>query len=207
MQTVHLIEEAGGTAFAFGADVSKEVDIVALIGAAVEQFGSLDVIFNNAGIPTPRPGAKLEDHTVEDFDRLTGVNLRGVFFGCKHAVIQFKKEGAGGVILKHGIGRRPRLLGRDRLRRDERRVEHGFVSRDEGALASERRYRVDLVEEHDVLGEPQGMRAALFRGTARLAKAGRVDGCATWEQSDVHCSFLCGGLRRAQRGWARRATG
>ncbi len=44
-------------------------------------------MFNNVGTPTPRLGAKLEDHTVEDFDRLAAVNLRGVFLGCKQAVL------------------------------------------------------------------------------------------------------------------------
>ena len=101
-ETVRLIEADGGTALPVLVDVSKEDDVVAMIAIAVQQFGDLDIVFNNVGIPTPRPGAKLEDHTVEDFDRLTGVNLRGVFLGCKQAVIQFKKQGTGGVILNTG---------------------------------------------------------------------------------------------------------
>nr|MDT0666265.1 SDR family oxidoreductase [Micromonospora sp. DSM 115978] len=59
-------------------------------------------MFNNAGIPTPRLGALLEDHTVEDFERLTSVNLKGVFLGSKHAVVQFKRQGGGGVIVNTG---------------------------------------------------------------------------------------------------------
>jgi NAD(P)-dependent dehydrogenase (short-subunit alcohol dehydrogenase family) len=101
-ETVRLIEAAGGTAVAHECDVSREDDVIALIASAVDQFGRLDVIYNNVGIPTPRLGALLEDHTVEDFDRLAGVNLRGVFLGCKHAVIQFKRQGGGGVILNTG---------------------------------------------------------------------------------------------------------
>ncbi len=68
----------------------------------MEQFGRLDIMFNNVGIPTPRLGALLEEHTVEDFDKLAAVNLRGVFLGCKHAVIQFKKQGGGGAIVNTG---------------------------------------------------------------------------------------------------------
>ncbi|WP_242424828.1 SDR family NAD(P)-dependent oxidoreductase, partial [Frankia sp. EI5c] len=83
-------------------DVSREQDVAAALDLAAERFGSLDVVFNNAGIPTPRLGARLEDHTVEDFERLTAVNLRGVFLGCKHAVIRFKRQGGGGVILNTG---------------------------------------------------------------------------------------------------------
>ena len=101
-ETVRLIEAAGGTAVPVPCDVSTEDDVIAAIGAAVEQFGRLDIMFNNVGVPTPRLGALLEDHTVEDFDRLAAVNLRGVFLGCKHAVIQFKKQGGGGVILNTG---------------------------------------------------------------------------------------------------------
>jgi NAD(P)-dependent dehydrogenase (short-subunit alcohol dehydrogenase family) len=54
------------------------------------------------GIPTPRLGMAFEDHSVEDLDRLSAVNFRGVFLGCKYAVIQFKKQGGGGVILNTG---------------------------------------------------------------------------------------------------------
>ena len=101
-ETVRLIEAAGGTAVAVESDVSKEDDVIAAIAAAVEHFGRLDIMFNNVGIPTPRLGMIFEEHTVEDFERLTAVNFRGVFLGCKHAVIQFKKQGGGGVILSTG---------------------------------------------------------------------------------------------------------
>src|SRR5215470_8933643 len=101
-ETAELIGKADGTAVAVQADVSAEDDVIAMLDAAVEHFGRLDILFNNVGIPTPRLGSKLEDHTVEDFERLIAVNLRGVFLGCKHAVIQFKRQGGGGVILSTG---------------------------------------------------------------------------------------------------------
>ena len=101
-ETVRLVERTGGAAVAVQCDVSDEADVIAVIDTAVEQCGRLDIMFNNVGVPTPRLGALLEDHTVEDFDRLAAINLRGVFLGCKHAVIQFKKQGGGGVILNTG---------------------------------------------------------------------------------------------------------
>jgi NAD(P)-dependent dehydrogenase (short-subunit alcohol dehydrogenase family) len=100
--TVREIEAGGGTAVPVECDVSNEDDVVGMVTATVDQLGGLDIIFNNVGIPTPRLGALFEDHTVEEFDRLVAVNLRGVFLGCKHAVLQFKRQGTGGVILNTG---------------------------------------------------------------------------------------------------------
>src|ERR1700744_6331320 len=70
-----------------------------MIAAAVDQHGRIDILFNNVGIPTPRLGLIFEEHTLEDFNRLVAVNLGGVFLGCKHAVLRFKDQGDGGVIL------------------------------------------------------------------------------------------------------------
>jgi NAD(P)-dependent dehydrogenase (short-subunit alcohol dehydrogenase family) len=101
-ETVRLIEEAGGTAVADQCDVSQEADVEATIALAVSTFGRLDIIFNNVGVPTPRPGLIFEEHTVADFDRLFAINAKGVFLGSKHAILQFKKQGDGGVILNTG---------------------------------------------------------------------------------------------------------
>jgi NAD(P)-dependent dehydrogenase (short-subunit alcohol dehydrogenase family) len=101
-ETVGLIEAAGGTAVAVATDVSNEDDVVAMIAAVVDAFGGLDILFNNVGIPTPRLGMTFEEHTATDFDKLFAVNVGGVFFGCKHAVVRFKEQGRGGVILNTG---------------------------------------------------------------------------------------------------------
>lgn len=101
-ETVAQIEAAGGSALAERCDVSQEPDVVSAIAAAVRHYGRLDIMFNNVGVPTPRPGLKLEDHSVDDFDRLVAINFRGAFLGCKHAVLQFKEQGDGGVILNTG---------------------------------------------------------------------------------------------------------
>ena len=101
-ETVRQIEEASGAAVPLGTDVSKEADVIAAVQAAVEQFGRLDIMFNNVGIPTPRLGMTFTDHSFEDYQKLTAVNVGGVFLGCKYAVEQFKKQGGGGVILNTG---------------------------------------------------------------------------------------------------------
>jgi NAD(P)-dependent dehydrogenase (short-subunit alcohol dehydrogenase family) len=96
------LEAAGARAVAERCDVSREADVAAAVASAVGHFGRLDIMFNNVGIPTPQLGMIFEDHSVEDFERLTAVNFRGVFLGCRHAVIRFKEQGDGGVILNTG---------------------------------------------------------------------------------------------------------
>jgi NAD(P)-dependent dehydrogenase (short-subunit alcohol dehydrogenase family) len=101
-ETTRLVEDAGGTAVAHTVDVSKEEEVAAAIAATVDAFGRLDVVYNNVGIPTPRLGMTFEEHTAEDFEKLYRVNVGGVFYGCKHAVIRFKEQGTGGAIVNTG---------------------------------------------------------------------------------------------------------
>ena len=101
-ETVRLVEAEGGTAVPQHCDVTVEADVTGAIDAAVEHFGRLDVMFNNVGISTPRPGLLFEDHTNEEWERLMSVNFRSVFWGCKHAVRRFKEQGGGGVIINTG---------------------------------------------------------------------------------------------------------
>jgi NAD(P)-dependent dehydrogenase (short-subunit alcohol dehydrogenase family) len=101
-ETVKLVAEQGGTAVGSACDVTREADVRDAIGTAVEEFGRLDVMFNNAGVATPRPGMLFEDHSDDDWDRLFAINLRGVFYGMKHAVTTFKEQGGGGAIVNTG---------------------------------------------------------------------------------------------------------
>jgi NAD(P)-dependent dehydrogenase (short-subunit alcohol dehydrogenase family) len=101
-ETVRLAELHKGIAVAQTCDVTREADVAAAIATAVRRFGRLDVMFNNAGVATPRPGMRLEDHTDADWDQLMSINLRGMFYGCKQAVMQFKQQGDGGVIVNTG---------------------------------------------------------------------------------------------------------
>jgi NAD(P)-dependent dehydrogenase (short-subunit alcohol dehydrogenase family) len=100
--TADEITFAGGSALPYQCDVSAEQDVIDMIDAAVAAYGRLDILFNNVGVPTPRLGSKLEEHSLDDFERLTSINFRGVFLGTKYAVIRFKLQGNGGVILNTG---------------------------------------------------------------------------------------------------------
>ncbi len=95
-QTAEQIEKAGGQALAVRADVSKAPDNLAMVERTVAQWGRLDILYANAGVPqSPTPVEEVDEAT---FDRIMAVNVRGVFLGVKYAVPVMKKQG-GGVIL------------------------------------------------------------------------------------------------------------
>lgn len=99
---VRTITESNGTAVAVTCDVSKAEDVDQAIRTAVDEFGRLDVMFNNAGIASNKVGVPFEEHTVGDIERLFAVNGWGVLHGCRAAVLQFKGQGDGGVIVNTG---------------------------------------------------------------------------------------------------------
>jgi NAD(P)-dependent dehydrogenase (short-subunit alcohol dehydrogenase family) len=108
-ETVAQVKAAGGEAIARTCDVSKADQVTALVAAAVEQFGRLDIMYNNAGITNPpRAGdigmRKLTMVEQDEIDLLYGVNVNGVIYGCQAATRQFQaqaKDGdtTGGVIV------------------------------------------------------------------------------------------------------------
>jgi NAD(P)-dependent dehydrogenase (short-subunit alcohol dehydrogenase family) len=77
------------------ADVSKEADVEALVKFAVDKYGKLDGIVNNAATIVVK---KVADITAEEWDLVIRVNLTGVFYGCKHAIRQFLKQGGGSIV-------------------------------------------------------------------------------------------------------------
>ncbi len=93
--TQESITAAGGHCLGVGVDVSDEEQVMGAIAETVQTFGRLDILFNNAGISILKP---ITETTEADLDKLLGVNLKGVFFGCKHAIIQMRTQG-GGIII------------------------------------------------------------------------------------------------------------
>lgn len=95
-ETVRLIKQNGNEASAVKADVSNAKDCEAMVNFAVEKYGRLDILFNNAGVPmVPTPVENIDEAV---WDRVLAVNLKSVFLGCKYAIPVLKKSG-GGVIL------------------------------------------------------------------------------------------------------------
>jgi len=77
-------------------DVSKPADVDAAFAQAVERFGSVDVLFNGAGLNLFKPLAEI---TEEDYDRTMGVNVKGTFLCCQRAIAQMLKQPSRGVIV------------------------------------------------------------------------------------------------------------
>jgi NAD(P)-dependent dehydrogenase (short-subunit alcohol dehydrogenase family) len=95
-ETVAEITKAGGEALAIRADVSKAPDIKRMVDEAIAKFGTLDIIYNNAGIEGD--SAFLSNMTEEQFDRVIAINLRGVFLGMKFALPHMMKARSGSII-------------------------------------------------------------------------------------------------------------
>lgn len=101
-ETVRLVEDQGGAATVVACDVTKETDVRTAISAAVSSFGRLDVMFNNVGVATPPGAGPFETYDDAAWQRLMDINLRGVFYGTKHAILQFKAQGSPGSIVNTG---------------------------------------------------------------------------------------------------------
>jgi NAD(P)-dependent dehydrogenase (short-subunit alcohol dehydrogenase family) len=95
-ETAELIKKSGGEAIFIKADVSNGEEVRKMIDRAVQEYGRLDILYNNAGIEGQQaPTAECPE---ENFERVISVNLRGVFLGMKYGIQQMLKQG-GGVII------------------------------------------------------------------------------------------------------------
>ena len=89
------INEAGGRAVFVRLDVTQESDWVDAIEVAVQRFGKLDILVNNAAIYRTVP---IEHTTEEEWDQILDINAKGVFFGTKHAIPAMRTAGGGSII-------------------------------------------------------------------------------------------------------------
>ncbi len=91
-------------------DVSDEAQVASTIERTVTHFGRLDMAFNNAGIRVPPSDAA--DETAENFDRVNGINLRGVWACMKHELHQMRMQGSGAIVNCSSLGGLVGLPGR-----------------------------------------------------------------------------------------------
>lgn len=104
-QVADEITEAGGTAIGFATDVSVEADVEAAVQSAVDEFGRLDIMFANAGVPPFGFGKiDLEDYSEEQWRATNKVNYDGVYFSGKYACRQMKTQGGGNIVVTVSAG-------------------------------------------------------------------------------------------------------
>jgi NAD(P)-dependent dehydrogenase (short-subunit alcohol dehydrogenase family) len=94
-ETVAMIADAGGSAVSCRADVARADDVERMVATAVDAFGGLDVLFNNAGTIRPGTAVRLSE---EDWDLVMAVNVRSVFLGAKYAVPAMAARGGGAIV-------------------------------------------------------------------------------------------------------------
>lgn len=95
---VSQIRAAGGVAISVQADVSREVEVQAMVAQVAREFGSLDVLVNNAGWSTPVPHRDLDQLSDDIWDKTFDINLRGVFYCIRAAVPLLRKQRAAAIV-------------------------------------------------------------------------------------------------------------
>ena len=92
-----VARDIGEAAHYVHADVSNEDDARAMVAAAIERFGRLDVLYNNAGVMLPEDGS-VHSTDASIWDRTLGINVKGVAFGCKYGIPAMLEGGGGSIV-------------------------------------------------------------------------------------------------------------
>jgi NAD(P)-dependent dehydrogenase (short-subunit alcohol dehydrogenase family) len=92
----------GHRALAVRCNVADEAEVAAMVAQTVSTFGRLDAAFNNAGVMPP--AVETADASGEDFDRVTAINLRGVWNCMKYELRQMREQGRGAIVNCSSIG-------------------------------------------------------------------------------------------------------
>ena len=101
-ETADLVRQASGEALATSADVSRADDVASLAQQAVQAWGGIDILINNAA--WQGPVAALADYDDEQFDRVMAINVRGVYLGLKHVLPIMVAQGRGAVVNTGSLG-------------------------------------------------------------------------------------------------------
>lgn len=96
--TADAITALGGTALALQADVTEEAEIESAVAACMDAYGRIDILHNNVGISIKAGDASVTDITVEAFDLVIAVNLRGMVLTAKHVLPIMRRAGTGVIV-------------------------------------------------------------------------------------------------------------
>jgi NAD(P)-dependent dehydrogenase (short-subunit alcohol dehydrogenase family) len=99
---VTALSDAGHDVLGVRCDVADEAAVAAMVATAVSRYGRVDMAYNNAGMQVPRIDAA--DEEAANFDRVTAVNLRGVWACMKHELAQMRAQGHGAIVNCSSIG-------------------------------------------------------------------------------------------------------
>ncbi|MCC5668779.1 SDR family oxidoreductase [Nostoc sp. CHAB 5784] len=101
-ETAALIRDTGAECLFVQSDVSSEADVQALVQKTIATYGKLDCAFNNAGIQgSINP---LHEQSVEEFDKLMAINVRGLFLSMKYEIQQMLTQGSGVIVNNSSVG-------------------------------------------------------------------------------------------------------
>ncbi|MEH2299762.1 MAG: SDR family oxidoreductase [Nostoc sp.] len=101
-ETVNLIKQTGSEALFVKTDVAQVSEVESLVSKTVETYGRLDFAFNNAGILGGN--AALHEQSLEQFDQLMAVNVRGLFLCMKYEIVQMLRTGGGVIVNNSSVG-------------------------------------------------------------------------------------------------------
>ncbi len=96
-ETARLVEDAGGKMINTTVDVTDDGSVAAMFELAEEQFGRVDIVFNNAGVMLPGDDDALSTSD-EVIDRTLAINVKGVIHGCRHGIPALRRTGGGSII-------------------------------------------------------------------------------------------------------------
>lgn len=100
-ETVRQVQSAGGRGLFVLADTTKTEDVKRMVAETVDTFGRLDVLFPSAGVGA---GGDVVETTEEHWDRVLGLDLRGVYLTCKYVIPEMRENGSGAIVLVASIG-------------------------------------------------------------------------------------------------------
>jgi NAD(P)-dependent dehydrogenase (short-subunit alcohol dehydrogenase family) len=100
-KTAKLIRETGAECLYVHSDASNAKDIKTLVQKTVETYGRLDCAFNNAGVVSPEK--PLHEQSIEEFDNLMAINVRGLFLCMKYEIEQMLAQGSGAIVNNSSI--------------------------------------------------------------------------------------------------------
>ncbi|MEU6788393.1 glucose 1-dehydrogenase [Nonomuraea angiospora] len=185
-KTAQELSERGCQILPLACDVSDERQVAAAVGRTVDEFGRLDMAFNNAGIMIPDSDAA--DEPAEAFDSVMAVNLRGVWACMKHELAQMRRQGSGAIVNCSSLAG---LVG-DARRASYDATKHGIVGLTKSAALeyAPRGVRINavcpgtidtpMVERMVNAGELDMGAALAATPMARLGKAEEIASAVLW---------------------------